>query len=65
MLVEHGPDRIQSRSIASAPGGFLEEEKTMGLSQAKQLRQLLAAPGVLSMPSVYDAMSAKLVERAG
>ncbi|MGB0750800.1 MAG: isocitrate lyase/PEP mutase family protein [Gammaproteobacteria bacterium] len=37
----------------------------MGSSKAEQLRQLLAMPGVLSMPSVYDAMSAKLVERAG
>ena len=31
----------------------------MGSSKAEQLCQLLAMPGVLSMPSVYDAMSAK------
>lgn len=35
------------------------------MSPAQKLRELLDAPGILSMPSVFDAMSAKLVERAG
>jgi 2-methylisocitrate lyase-like PEP mutase family enzyme len=35
------------------------------MSAAGKLRALLDAPGILSMPSVFDAMSAKLVERAG
>ncbi|MEM7404821.1 MAG: isocitrate lyase/PEP mutase family protein [Pseudomonadota bacterium] len=35
------------------------------MTPAQQLRQLLDAPGILSMPSVFDAMSARLVERAG
>jgi 2-methylisocitrate lyase-like PEP mutase family enzyme len=35
------------------------------MSAASKLKDLLAAPGILPMPSVYDAMSARLVERAG
>lgn len=37
--------------------------KTM--SAAQKLRDLLAKPGCLTLPGVYDALSAKLVERAG
>lgn len=32
---------------------------------AAHLRQLLAEPGILVMPGCFDAMSAKLIERAG
>jgi 2-methylisocitrate lyase-like PEP mutase family enzyme len=35
------------------------------MSAADQLRTLLAAPGIIAMPGCYDAMSAKLIERAG
>ncbi len=35
------------------------------MSSAQKLRDLLAKPGCLTMPGVYDAMSAKLAERAG
>ena len=32
---------------------------------AAHLRQLLAEPGIIAMPGCFDAMSAKLIERAG
>ena len=32
---------------------------------AERLRQLLSEPGIIVMPGCFDAMSAKLVERAG
>ena len=35
------------------------------MSKTQQLRELLAQPGIIAMPSVFDAMSARLVERAG
>ena len=35
------------------------------MSTATQLRELLAAPEILVMPGCYDAMSARLIERAG
>lgn len=35
------------------------------MSHAKTLRELLAAPGVLKAPGVYDGLSSLLVERAG
>ena len=35
------------------------------MSAADQLKTLLAAPGIIAMPGCYDAMSAKLIERAG
>ena len=35
------------------------------MSPATRLRELLAAPEILVMPGCYDAMSARLVERAG
>ena len=34
-------------------------------SPADKLRQLLARPGILSMPGCHDAMSAKLIQEAG
>jgi len=34
-------------------------------SKAERIRELLAQPGILLMPCCYDALSAKLVERAG
>ena len=35
------------------------------MSQAEQLRALLKEPGALVLPGCYDAMSARLIERAG
>ena len=35
------------------------------MNRAQQLRQLLAEPGLLVMPCCFDALSAKLIERAG
>lgn len=35
------------------------------MSAASRLKQLLAEPGIIPMPSVFDALSARLVERAG
>ena len=35
------------------------------MSQAEKLRKLLADPGVLVLPGCFDAMSARLIERAG
>jgi 2-methylisocitrate lyase-like PEP mutase family enzyme len=35
------------------------------MSPASRLRELLAAPEILVMPGCYDAMSARLIERAG
>ncbi len=35
------------------------------MSQAQRLRQLLAEPGLIVMPCCFDALSAKMVERAG
>lgn len=35
------------------------------MSQAEKLRALLAEPGMLVLPGCYDAMSARLIERAG
>jgi len=35
------------------------------MSQADKLRTLLAEPGVLVLPGCFDAMTAKLIERAG
>ncbi len=35
------------------------------MSQAKKLQTLLDAPGIITLPGCYDAMSAKLIERAG
>ncbi len=35
------------------------------MSKAEQLRRLLAEPGLIVMPCCYDALSAKLIERAG
>lgn len=34
-------------------------------SPAKKLREVMQSPGVLQGPCCYDALSAKLVERAG
>jgi len=34
-------------------------------SSAQRLRELLAAPGLLTMPCCFDALSARLIERAG
>jgi 2-methylisocitrate lyase-like PEP mutase family enzyme len=35
------------------------------LSPAEKLRRLLGRPGILSFPCCYDALSARLIERAG
>lgn len=35
------------------------------MSPAKKLKQLLESPGIVVSPGVYDAMSTRLVERAG
>lgn len=34
-------------------------------SATKRLRELLADPGIITMPCCYDALSAKMIERAG
>jgi 2-methylisocitrate lyase-like PEP mutase family enzyme len=40
-------------------------ESTLAGSRANALRQLLAAPGIVTMPCCFDALSAKLIEQAG
>ena len=35
------------------------------MSQADKLRKLLAGPGMLVLPGCFDALSARLIERAG
>ena len=35
------------------------------MSPATRLRELLTAPEILVMPGCFDAMSARLIERAG
>ncbi len=35
------------------------------MSQAEKLRKLMAAPGALVLPGCFDALSARLIERAG
>ena len=35
------------------------------MSPAARLRALLAEPGIIIMPGCFDAMSARLIERAG
>ncbi len=35
------------------------------MNRVQRLRELLAAPGLEVMPCCYDALSAKLIERAG
>ncbi len=35
------------------------------MSLRKRLRQLIAAPGLTVMPGAYDALSARIIERAG
>jgi len=35
------------------------------VSQAEKLRRLLSRPGIVSFPCCYDALSARLIERAG
>ena len=35
------------------------------MTQIDTLRQLLTAPGIIPMPGVFDAISARLAERAG
>ncbi len=35
------------------------------MNPAERLRELLAKPGIIVMPSCFDALSAKLIERAG
>ena len=37
----------------------------MAATPASQLRELLAKPGIITMPCCFDALSAKLVQRAG
>jgi len=37
----------------------------MSASRATQLRDLLAGPEIITMPCCYDALSARLIERAG
>ena len=35
------------------------------MTPARQFRELLAAPGILVLPGVFNGFSARLVERAG
>ena len=42
-----------------------QSESTLAGSRANALRQLLAAPGIVTMPCCFDALSAKLIEQAG
>jgi 2-methylisocitrate lyase-like PEP mutase family enzyme len=37
----------------------------MNMSQTEKLRKILAAPGILELPGCFDALSARLIERAG
>ncbi|XP_059632861.1 uncharacterized protein LOC132275402 isoform X2 [Cornus florida] len=54
--------RVNFKSIVAYSG---EKNLTTGDSPAKELRRILDSPGVHQGPACFDALSAKLVERAG
>ena len=43
----------------------MDENTSPALTPAEKLRQLLQKPGIVVMPSCFDALSAKLIEAAG
>ncbi|MGH9321572.1 MAG: isocitrate lyase/phosphoenolpyruvate mutase family protein [Vicinamibacteria bacterium] len=51
------------REARSASEG--DEPLRTAPSQAEKLRRLLDQPGTLSFPCCFDALSARLIERAG
>ena len=55
-----GFSRLSLRPIASIGEGSVASD-----SPAKALRRILETPGIHQGPACYDALSAKLVERAG
>lgn len=52
-------DRVRVSALKSADGD------SVAASPAKSLRRILEAPGIHLGPACFDALSAKLVERAG
>ncbi|CAH8306049.1 unnamed protein product [Eruca vesicaria subsp. sativa] len=52
---------INATSAAPDPSGYSNPSS----SPAKKLREIMKSPGVLQGPCCFDALSAKLVERAG
>nr|XP_043635807.1 2,3-dimethylmalate lyase isoform X2 [Erigeron canadensis] len=57
--------RRDSSVIVNSFGGGGDRTENDTSSPAKKLRQLLESPGVHQGPACFDALSAKLVERAG
>lgn len=55
--------RLNSRTILACSGG--DRNSSTAEAPAKALRRILESPGVYQGPACFDALSAKLVERAG
>ena len=53
-----------NRIVMGVPPRPLNPNAPQG-SAASRLRDLLAKPGILTMPCCFDALSARLIERAG
>lgn len=56
------PKRLSRANVSSSEGYY---SSTGGESPAKALRRILELPGVHQGPACFDALSAKLIERAG
>uniref|UniRef100_A0A5B7BEW7 Putative Phosphoenolpyruvate carboxylase family protein isoform 2 n=1 Tax=Davidia involucrata TaxID=16924 RepID=A0A5B7BEW7_DAVIN len=54
--------RVNFQTIVTCSG---ERNSTTGESPAKSLRRILESPGIHQGPACFDALSAKLIERAG
>ncbi|XP_068666124.1 uncharacterized protein [Aristolochia californica] len=54
-----------SATFGFRPKAYMEEKAPSAYSPAKALRQILESPGIHQGPACFDALSAKLVERAG
>ena len=55
--------RLNFRTILACSGG--DRNSSTAEAPAKALRRILESPGVYQGPACFDALSAKLVERAG
>ena len=56
--------RIQYLQIVAASSS-VDEDDHISESPAKKLRRIISSPGIHKIPACFDALSAKLVERAG
>lgn len=52
-------------SVTSAAAAASGDDENSPSSQAQKLRKILGSPGIYQGPACFDALSAKLVERAG